>query len=122
LIDAATAGEPPPGQTVDYLNTVSSDDPETVTLEAGAVARRSSLPGAVARSAIELAAGSGRRRLARCSAPGCGMVFIAGRAGQRWCCASCGNRARVARHHARRRRALSTNRGRARHPSEEAPR
>jgi predicted RNA-binding Zn ribbon-like protein len=59
----------------------------------------------VATSAIMLAGGPGRDRLRRCAAPGCGRFFVASRPRQTWCGPSCGNRARLARYHRRRRAA-----------------
>jgi predicted RNA-binding Zn ribbon-like protein len=57
----------------------------------------------IARSAIELA---DRRedRLSVCGAPSCGMLYLREHPRQVWCSKACGNRARVARHAARRRR------------------
>jgi predicted RNA-binding Zn ribbon-like protein len=37
-----------------------------------------------------------------CPAPSCGLFFVVERAGQLWCSNACGNRARVARHAAKR--------------------
>jgi predicted RNA-binding Zn ribbon-like protein len=54
----------------------------------------------IARSAIELLAD--RERVRRCPATRCGKAFVASRERQVWCSAACGNRMRVARHHARR--------------------
>jgi predicted RNA-binding Zn ribbon-like protein len=56
----------------------------------------------VARSAIELFAGDDTR-LSICDAPSCGLLYPPDHPRQRWCCRACGNRARVARHAARRR-------------------
>ncbi|MEU0096564.1 CGNR zinc finger domain-containing protein [Kribbella sp. NPDC006257] len=41
-----------------------------------------------------------RDDLALCDAPGCGQLFFRRRTNQAWCGPGCGNRARVARHHA----------------------
>ncbi|MFF1819701.1 ABATE domain-containing protein [Kribbella sp. NPDC058245] len=41
-----------------------------------------------------------RDDLALCDAPGCGQLFFQRRTNQAWCGPACGNRARVARHHA----------------------
>jgi predicted RNA-binding Zn ribbon-like protein len=57
----------------------------------------------VARSAIELA-DRGEERLCVCGAPSCGMLYLREHPRQVWCSTACGNRARVARHAARRRR------------------
>jgi predicted RNA-binding Zn ribbon-like protein len=57
----------------------------------------------LARSAMVLLTEPARGRLRLCRAPGCELFFLADRPRQQWCSASCGNRARVARHHARHR-------------------
>ncbi|HEX8134886.1 MAG TPA: CGNR zinc finger domain-containing protein, partial [Actinomycetes bacterium] len=59
----------------------------------------------LATSAITLVGGARRDRLRRCAAPGCGRFFVASRPRQTWCRPSCGNRARLARFHQRRRAA-----------------
>jgi predicted RNA-binding Zn ribbon-like protein len=41
-----------------------------------------------------------RDDLALCDAPGCGQLFFERRTNQAWCGPACGNRARIARHHA----------------------
>lgn len=64
----------------------------------------------VARSAIAILAGAERARLDVCRAPSCGMLFLRRGAAQKWCCAACGNRSRVARH-ARRQRMSTQARG-----------
>ena len=56
----------------------------------------------LARSAIDQFLG-GERRLSICTAPSCGLLYPPDHGRQRWCCRACGNRARVARHAARRR-------------------
>jgi predicted RNA-binding Zn ribbon-like protein len=56
----------------------------------------------VARSAIELFE-TDDTRLSVCRAPSCGLLYPPDHSRQRWCCRACGNRARVARHAARRR-------------------
>jgi len=59
----------------------------------------------IATSAITLVGGPRRDLLRRCAAPGCGRFFVASRPRQTWCGPSCGNRARLARFHQRRRAA-----------------
>jgi predicted RNA-binding Zn ribbon-like protein len=59
----------------------------------------------VAASAITVVGGPGRDLLRRCAAPGCGRFFVASRPRQTWCGPGCGNRARLARFHQRRRAA-----------------
>jgi predicted RNA-binding Zn ribbon-like protein len=103
----------PPAEAVRALNEASAAVPTSPALESGPsgavrVERATASPSqtvqilaAVARSAIELF-GPDRERLRRCPATRCGKVFVASRGRQVWCSASCGNRMRVARHHARR--------------------
>ncbi|GAA2348211.1 CGNR zinc finger domain-containing protein [Streptomyces cuspidosporus] len=64
------------------------------------------LVAALARDAIAFLAGPDRERLRACPAPRCVRYFVKDHPRQEWCKPSCGNRARVARHH-RRHRALS---------------
>ncbi len=58
---------------------------------------------AVAADAISLLAGPRRERLRRCGAPGCVLFFVKDHPRREWCSAACGNRARLARFHQRRR-------------------
>jgi predicted RNA-binding Zn ribbon-like protein len=116
LLTAASAGEPLPRDAVDAVNRASAavpSSPALVVSDTGAsgVAERTAacsptarILAAVARWAIAVIVEDGVR-VRRCPAPRCDRFFIAGRAGQVWCSAACGNRARVARHHARRRTA-----------------
>jgi predicted RNA-binding Zn ribbon-like protein len=100
-IDLLIAQAAVPNRIRQQLNRASSGDPELVTLDAsGARATRSGLAGALARDLIQLIADGAHLR--RCPAPGCGMVYPQSRASQTWCSTSCGNRARVARHAAKR--------------------
>jgi predicted RNA-binding Zn ribbon-like protein len=57
----------------------------------------------VARQTIALVAGPDCARIATCGAPGCILFFLKDRRSAAWCSASCGNRARVARHYRRHR-------------------
>ena len=61
---------------------------------------------AIARSAVDLLGEPETiRRLRRCANPACSMLFVADNSRRIWCTANiCGNRARVARHYASRRR------------------
>jgi predicted RNA-binding Zn ribbon-like protein len=59
----------------------------------------------VARATIELLCGGDRERIRLCRAPGCVLFFLKEGGRREWCSAQCGNRARVARHYARHRRA-----------------
>lgn len=88
-----------PRETVRALNDVSAGSPAYTTLRGRRLVRHEPLAGAIARDALELIAD--RATIGVCGAPGCGMFFVPTRPGQVWCCASCGNRARVARHYKR---------------------
>ncbi|MER7787336.1 ABATE domain-containing protein [Streptomyces sp. NPDC097640] len=61
------------------------------------------LVAALARDAIGFLAGPDRERLRACPAPRCVRYFVKDHPRQEWCKPSCGNRARVARHHRRHR-------------------
>ncbi|WP_351234979.1 CGNR zinc finger domain-containing protein, partial [Streptomyces sp. NPDC002133] len=61
------------------------------------------LAAALARAAIALLTGPDRARLRACHAPRCVRYFLKEHPRQEWCKPSCGNRARVARHHERHR-------------------
>ncbi|MFJ2958036.1 ABATE domain-containing protein [Streptomyces sp. NPDC087270] len=61
------------------------------------------LAAALARAGMAFLAGPDRARLRACPAPRCVRYFVQAHARQEWCKPSCGNRARVARHHARQR-------------------
>ncbi|TCO49750.1 putative RNA-binding Zn ribbon-like protein [Actinocrispum wychmicini] len=55
----------------------------------------------IAEEAVALFAGPDRSRLRACYAPTCVLFFIRNHPRREWCSASCGNRARVARHYRR---------------------
>ncbi|MFJ8820954.1 CGNR zinc finger domain-containing protein [Streptomyces sp. NPDC102467] len=59
------------------------------------------LTAALARAALAFLAGADRQRLRACHAPRCVRYFLKEHPRQEWCKPSCGNRARVARHHER---------------------
>ncbi|MEW1658091.1 ABATE domain-containing protein [Streptomyces sp. NPDC093707] len=61
------------------------------------------LTAALARAALAFLGGPDRDRLRACPAPRCVRYFVKEHARQEWCKPSCGNRARVARHHRRHR-------------------
>jgi predicted RNA-binding Zn ribbon-like protein len=56
---------------------------------------------AIAEEAVHLFAGPDRSKLRACGAPGCVLYFVRDHPRREWCSASCGNRARVARHYQR---------------------
>jgi predicted RNA-binding Zn ribbon-like protein len=62
------------------------------------------LPALLARAALAFLASPDRSRLHACHAPRCVRYFIKEHPRQEWCKPSCGNRARVARHHERHRK------------------
>lgn len=115
LLRASLAGCPLPDDAVFAVNAASAAAPLHAELVDGDVPRvaqashapdvEAELHGRIARSAIDVVVGPDREGLSVCRAPSCGLLFVAGRRGQRWCSDSCGNRARVARHYHRRRHA-----------------
>ena len=60
--------------------------------------------GRLASSTIALVSGPHADDLRKCGAPGCVLMFLKNHPRREWCSATCGNRARQARHYARRRR------------------
>lgn len=114
LLAAAADGRGLPGPALERVNRRAADVPVVLRLEDGEDGPRSveepvrTSPAtralaAIARSAIRLLTGG--TAIGRCRR--CGRFFPAGRAGRIWCSPACGNRARVARHQARRRAARS---------------
>jgi predicted RNA-binding Zn ribbon-like protein len=57
---------------------------------------------AVATEAIDLLTGPDAQLLRACCAPGCVLYFVKDHPRREWCSIACGNRARAARHYARR--------------------
>jgi predicted RNA-binding Zn ribbon-like protein len=118
---SADAGRlPSAGQALDRLNAAAAlvpcvprlDWPEGAAPTAartvpGAHTAAGLLAAALARHAIAFLAGPDRERLRACPAPRCVRYFVKERERQEWCKPSCGNRARVARHHARHRAAAT---------------
>lgn len=102
-LEAGEKGEPGVvqgrGRVVQGEPRAAEGEPRIVEHDAGSEPLVALL-GRLARATIALLAGPDRRRLRTCEAPSCGMLFLE-RSGRRWCCAACGNRARVARHHRR---------------------
>jgi predicted RNA-binding Zn ribbon-like protein len=109
-LEASADGSALPVDAVQLLNEVSGRVPRTLVLDppsardepASANATMRTLA-RIAWSTIELVGGPDRDRLRRCGS--CGNLFVATRSDRRWCSVACGNRVRVARHHARRRAA-----------------
>jgi predicted RNA-binding Zn ribbon-like protein len=115
LLYARARGERAPENARRRINAISASAP--VRVELTAAGRAVEQPAAkdpyalfeatVARSAIELA-DRAEDRLSVCEAPSCGMLYLREHPRQVWCSKACGNRARVARHAARRRRRRHT--------------
>ena len=106
LVGAAGQGRPLPDDAVGRLNEISARVPRVArlggdgsSLEPIAASGAPLLLAEIAWSAIGLLGGPDRERLRRC--PACGMIFVATRPDRLWCSDRCGNRIRVARHHAR---------------------
>jgi predicted RNA-binding Zn ribbon-like protein len=105
---------------LDELNAASAGAPGVVAVEVvgeGGLRSIQRYPGspphavlrsAIARSTIELLSAEVGDRLRTCGAPGCVLMFVRDHPRRAWCSASCGNRARQARHQARRRRPAGT--------------
>ncbi|MET9503804.1 ABATE domain-containing protein [Streptomyces sp. NPDC006622] len=68
------------------------------------------LTAALAQAVIAFLTGPDRQRLRACHAPRCVRYFLKDHPRQEWCRPSCGNRARVARHHERHKRASRPDR------------
>ncbi|MDN3024252.1 ABATE domain-containing protein [Streptomyces sp. S.PB5] len=66
------------------------------------------LAATLAQAAVAFLAGPERQRLRACHAPRCVRYFIKEHPRQEWCKPSCGNRARVARHHERHRKSADS--------------
>ncbi|WP_406327510.1 CGNR zinc finger domain-containing protein [Streptomyces sp. NBC_00203] len=117
---AVRPGEPSPAdaarllpvpQAVERLNTAVALVPTVPVLgwaeDADPVVRQEAvgadapLPALLARAAVAFLASPDRQRLRACHAPRCVRYFIKEHPRQEWCKPSCGNRARVARHHER---------------------
>lgn len=113
LFVAAMAGGSLPHPPAEQLNAASAAVPRYAVLDltiptsprredrGPAVGGATELLAALARSAIDILGGERRASLRICPAPRCGRFFLARRARQTWCSDRCGNRSRVARHHAR---------------------
>lgn len=93
-LNAAAARTP----TVPVLHWPEGAEPAVRT---GAADGRHDLTATLAQAAIAFLAGPDRQRLRACHAPRCTRYFLKEHPRQEWCRPSCGNRARVARHHDR---------------------
>lgn len=111
LCTAAIDGNPLPAGVLEEINEIAARAPITLgaqihddgTVHVQRVSQGTAdlaLSAELARSALALLADPARLR--RCRAPGCILFFLQHDPRQQWCSSSCGNRARVARHYARR--------------------
>ncbi len=94
LLNAAAARTP----TVPVLSGADGTEP---AVDRCALHGEGELTAALAQAAIGFLAGPDRERLRACHAPRCVRYFLKEHPRQEWCKPSCGNRARVARHHER---------------------
>jgi predicted RNA-binding Zn ribbon-like protein len=110
-VRAACVGHTPPPAALAAINQAADTRIELGPAPGGAglvllagAGLADTLTALVARDAILLLSGPARLQIAQCAAPDCRMLFL--RASERrraWCSsAHCGNRSRVAAHHARR--------------------
>ncbi|MFD5568616.1 CGNR zinc finger domain-containing protein [Streptomyces cadmiisoli] len=111
---SADAGRlPPAAEALARLNSAAARTPSVPVLtwgdDAEPRARRQPVGGegelvaVLAQAVIAFLAGPDRPRLRACHAPRCVRYFLKEHPRQEWCEPSCGNRARVARHHERHR-------------------
>ncbi|MFF3126407.1 CGNR zinc finger domain-containing protein [Streptomyces sp. NPDC057908] len=98
-LNAAAAAVP----TVPRLDWAQDRDPVAHDHPTDGTAEGNVLPAALARAAVGFLTGPDRTALRACHAPRCVRYFIKEHPRQEWCKPSCGNRARVARHHERHR-------------------
>lgn len=116
--EAAIEGHLPDNETINELNYFAESVPtspqlrvveEALEVETRWHAEFGGDPnlGAIARDGLSLLIDHNRvQRLRRCANPECQMIFIAENTKRIWCSSNrCGNRARVARHYQKRRRA-----------------
>jgi predicted RNA-binding Zn ribbon-like protein len=85
------------------LRWTGSGPVEEIVWAAGAAATDAAFA-EIAANAIRMLVGDRGDRLRLCEAHGCNRMFIAEHRRRRWCSRTCGDRVRVARHHAKRRR------------------
>lgn len=114
VFDAVVDGRAPAAARLEDLNSVAAavpTSPRLTSRRGGLIAEQrwhtehggNAALAAIARETIDLLGDDTRRpQLRRCANPGCSMVFLAVNRRRVWCTANlCGNRTRVARHHAR---------------------
>lgn len=112
---AVRPGEPTPADALRRLNAAAARTPTVPVLDwadgAEPVVHHRGVLGegevvaVLARAAVAFLAGADRERLRACHGPRCVRYFLKEHPRQEWCTPACGNRARVARHHERRKQA-----------------
>lgn len=111
LLTAVVTGIDPPERAVGTLNRVARSVPRwpqlrwggLPTIESGTRGRPvAAAVSEVADAAVDLFASPHRDLVRACHAPGCVLFFLKDHPRRTWCSEGCGNRARVARFHARR--------------------
>ena len=109
-LHAAVEGRPIAETARAALNRWSANSPESLRLTERGSERHFHGPtttdvilGLIASSTIALVSGPHADDLRTCGAPGCVLMFLKNHPRREWCSAACGNRARQARHYARRR-------------------
>jgi len=100
------------GDALAELNRASAHNPESLQLTQRGRTRASEVHrhatevtdvvlGVIASTTIALVSGPRAGDLRSCGAPGCVLMFVKDHPRREWCSATCGNRARQARHYAR---------------------
>jgi predicted RNA-binding Zn ribbon-like protein len=111
-LSAVQEGRQVPADALAELNRASERSPRSVRLIQRGSTRRSEVRyhaptatdialGVIAADTIELLSGPRADDLRACAAPGCMLMFLKDHPRREWCSATCGNRARQARHYAR---------------------
>ena len=75
--------------------------PPALELDVAGASRADVVLSALAAGAVDLITGPDAGEIRACGAPGCVLLFLRRHPRREWCCDSCGNRARQARHYAR---------------------
>lgn len=114
---ATSAGRTPDPADLESLNSAARAAPRWQELAFDETAPRvttrhgaAAIPGALAEVAADAVDLLSAGHIGTCAAPGCILLFIRDRPTREWCSNACGNRARVARHHDRRKQ-LAPERG-----------
>ncbi|HET7488865.1 MAG TPA: CGNR zinc finger domain-containing protein [Acidimicrobiales bacterium] len=111
VLTAVVGGGQPPEEAVETVNRAARAVPRWSQLrwDGGAAIETTTRGPAVAaalsevaEATVQLVAGPHRGLLRACPGPGCVLFFVKSHPRRTWCSDACGNRARVARFHARR--------------------